>query len=146
MQKIKIIYSLLSLLFLIMGMSIYFFFRNLNNLLLFAWLPKPEFLLTTPLISFNTDTIWGYLFVFNMPHGLWCLSGLFVIRAIWLTNIKWRAIYAGIFIAAASSLEISQLSDNRPGTFDTLDLASYGLAVFLESITFHNFTKRRILC
>jgi hypothetical protein len=68
-----------------------------------------------------------------------------VIRAIWLTNIKWRAIYGGIFIAIISILEISQLSENRYGTFDVLDLASYGIFAFIESITYNKFIKRKIL-
>jgi len=68
---------------------------------------------------------------------LWALSGLLVIRAIWLTNAKWRAIYGGVFIAAASSFEISQMSENIPGTFDVLNIASYGVSAFLESMTYN---------
>jgi len=87
MKKIRITYGLLALLFLVMGMCIYLLFRDLNNIVLFDLVPKPSFL-ATPLISLNTDTIWGYLFVFNLPHGLWCLSGLLIIRAIWLTGVN----------------------------------------------------------
>jgi len=144
MKKIRATYGLLALLFLFMGMCIYLLFRDLNNIALFDWMSKPSFL-ATPLISLNTDTIWGYLFVFNLPHGLWCLSGLLIIRAIWLTGVKWRAVYGGIFLTIISAIEISQLSENRHGTFDVLDLASYGVSAFLESVTYNKFIKRRVL-
>ena len=127
-----------------MGMCIYLFFRDLGAIALFAWMRKP-LLLDTPLIPSNTDAVWGRLFVFNLPHGLWALSGLLIIRAIWLTDVKWRAVYGGIFLAIVSALEIGQLSENRHGTFDVLDLASYGVAAFVESMTYNKFVKRRAL-
>jgi len=126
------------------GVAVYAFFRNLDNIVLFRYFPKPSFL-PTPHIPLGTDNPWGYVFVFNLPHGLWCLSGLLVIRAIWLTDTKWRAVYGGAFVAAASSIEVSQLSENLPGTFDVLDLASYGIAAFSESIMYNTFVKRRIV-
>jgi len=43
LKKFKAIYGLLSLSFLIVGICIYLLFRNLDNLLLFAWAPTPEF-------------------------------------------------------------------------------------------------------
>ena len=96
-------------------------------------------------IPVRTDTLLSYLLIFNLPHGLWCLSGLLVIRAIFLTDIKWRAIYAGIFLVIISALEISQLNENRNGTFDVLDLASYGFFAFVESIAYNKFIRRRKL-
>jgi len=163
MKKIRVAYVLLSLLFLIMGMCIYLFFRDLNNIALFSWMPNfplpdntpldsclcrsptPLPFLGTRLIPINTDTILGRLFVFNLPHGLWSFAGLLVIRAIWLTNVKWRAVYGGIFLAVISVLEISQLSENRHGTFDVLDLASYGVSAFVESMAYNIFIRRRVL-
>jgi len=126
------------------GVAIYALFRNIDDMVMFRYVPKPSFL-ATPHIQLCTDTPWGYLFVFNLPHGLWCLSGLLVIRAVWLTNTKWRAVYGGIFVAAASSLELGQLSEHLPGTFDVYDLGSYGIATFSESIVYNKFTKRRVI-
>jgi hypothetical protein len=142
--KFKLAYCLAALVAFIGGVLIYAFFRNINNLVIFNFLPKPSFL-ESLYIPLGTNSIWAYLFVFNLPHGLWCLAGLLVIRAIWLTNIKWRAIYGGIFIAIISIFEISQLSEKRHGTFDVLDLTSYGVFAFVESITYNKFIKRRIL-
>jgi len=152
---------LLSFLFLVMGMCIYLFFRDLSNIALFSWIPRlsladayldscqcrsPTILpfLDTPLVSVNTGTILGRLFVFNLPHGLWSFAGLLAIRAIWLTSVKWRAVYGGIFLAVISALEISQLSENRHGTFDVLDLASYGVSAFVEGMTYNIFIRRRV--
>ena len=144
MTKPRVIYCCLSFLCLGMGMCIYLFFRDLSGISLFAWLPwlsLPDF----PHVPFDTGSALGYLFVFNLPHGLWCLSGLLAIRAIWLASAKWRAVYGGIFLAVISALEISQLSENRHGTFDVLDLASYGVAAFVESMTYNKFIRRRVL-
>jgi hypothetical protein len=141
--NIRLAYCLAALAAFTGGGMIYAFFRNIDSMILFQYITKPS-LFATP-VSFNTDTIWGYLFVFNLLHGLWCLSGLLVIRAIWLTNAKWRVIYGGTFIAVASFLEIMQLNESFPGTFDKLDLASYGVFALLESITYNKFVKRRIL-
>jgi len=70
---------------------------------------------------------------------------LLVIRAVWLTSVKWRAVYAGVFLAVASLAEIMQLNEHIPGTFDLYDLASYGVFAFLESMTYNKFTRRRVL-
>jgi hypothetical protein len=137
-KKIKLFYCLAALAAFAAGVAIYVVFRNTNNLVLFKYFPTLSFL-SLPPVPVNTNTWWGYLFVFNMPHGLWCLSGLLVIRAIWLTNTKLRAIYAGIFLVVISALEISQISEHRNGTFDVLDLASYGVFAFVESFAYNVF-------
>ncbi|MCL2232242.1 MAG: hypothetical protein FWB99_04105 [Treponema sp.] len=143
LKKIRLIYISLSFLLLTMGMCGYLFFRDFSSIVLFAWMPGLP-VPASPHIPLSTDTIWGYLLVFNLPHGLWSLSGLLVIRAIWLTDTKWRAIYGGIFFVVISALEISQLSEDRRGTFDTLDLASYGVSAFVESITYNLFIRRKL--
>jgi len=143
-RNIRVAYFLAALAAFLGGVAIYTFFRNIDNMVLFRHIPQLSFL-ATPHIQLATDTIWGHLFVFNLLHGLWCLSALLVIRAVWLTDTKWRAIYGGIFIAIASILEIAQLNENIPGTFDRLDLAAYGIAAFLESIMYKTFTHRRIV-
>ena len=144
LKNIKLAYRLVAIVACFGGVAIYAFFRNIDNIVLFQYFPKPAFLASLG-VPLNTGTVWGYLFVFNLPHGLWCLSGLLVIRSIWLTNIKWRAIYAGIFLAVISALEISQLSEIRHGTFDMLDLAAYGVFAFMESITYNKFIRRKVL-
>jgi len=143
-KSLKLVYCLVAFVVFVGGIAIYALFRNIDHMVLFRYFPKPLFL-AVPHIQLNTNTTWGYLFVFNLPHGLWCLSGLLVIRAIWLTNARWRAIYGGTFIMLASSLEILQLSETIFGTFDALDLASYGIAFLLEEITYNKLIRRKIL-
>ncbi|MCL2722461.1 MAG: hypothetical protein FWD47_14115, partial [Treponema sp.] len=123
-SQIKLIYCFAAFTFFTCGVLIYVLFRNTDNLIIFKYILRPSFMDSLP-IPVRTDTLLSYLLIFNLPHGLWCLSGLLVIRAIFLTDIKWRAIYAGIFLVIISALEISQLNENRNGTFDVLDLASY---------------------
>ena len=126
------------------GVAIYACFRNINNMLLWQFLPKPK-LQDLELIHINTNSIWLYLFSYNLPNGLWCLSGLLLIRASWLTNKKYEISYRVIWISATAIFEIMQLVEIIPGTFDLLDLASIGIFAFLESIIFTMFVKRRIL-
>ena len=143
-EKIQLIYCFIAFMAFIGGVLIYVFFRDTGNLVVFKFFPKPSFLelLSAPV---KPDTLPGYLFVFNLPHGLWCLSGLIVIRVIWLTNFKWRVIYGCIFLVVISALEISQLSAKRNGVFDVFDLASYGFFAFVESLAYNKFIRRRIL-
>jgi len=143
-KRFRLAYCFAALAVFLGGVAIYAFFRDIDNMVLFRYFPRPPFP-SAPQTWLGTNTIWGYLFVFNLPHGLWCLSGLLVIRAIWPTNIKCRALYAGLFLAAASLAEIMQLIETVPGTFDPRDLASYGVSAFLESMTYNKITRRSVL-
>ena len=83
--------------------------------------------------------------LFSLPDGLWFLSGLLFIRALWLTNAQWRNLYFGIFAAAAFVLEIGQNFSLMPGTFDALDILFMGIFAFMESVIFNLFVKRRMV-
>jgi len=142
-NRIKLTYFVSAFAALLAGIAIYAIFRNINNMIVFQFFPKPKFL-NSLYFQVNTDVLWIYLFVYNLPHGLWCLSILLIIRAIWMHNNTWRIFYSVSFIAAAIVLEIAQFLEIVPGIFDMLDLASYGFSAFIESIIFNLFTKRRI--
>ena len=126
------------------GVAIYALFRDIGSMALFRHFSPPR-LLPAPLALPGMDAALGRMLVFNLPHGLWCLSGLLAIRAIWLANAKWRALYAGLFLAAASLAEIMQMTGAAPGTFDPRDLASYAAAAFLESMTYRKIARRSVL-
>ena len=128
---------------LLSGIAVYVFFRNFD-MILFRFIPKPVFL-GTLFIPVKNDSITSSLLLFNLPDGLWFLSGALFIRALWLTNAKWRILYFGIFAAVALALEIGQNFSFAPGTFDALDILFMGLFAFLESIVFNLFIKRRII-
>ena len=140
-EQIKLTYYIASPVVFIGGTAIYVFFRNINNMILFCFLSKPSFL-SSLYIPIKTDSILFYMFIYNLTYGLWCLSGLLLVRAIWLHNTKWRAIYGGIFITVVMSYVLLKIPGIIPGTFDVLDLIFMGFFAFLESIIFNTFIRR----
>jgi hypothetical protein len=143
-KRLIIVYYVLAVFVFMTGMAIYTFFRNIDNMIMFRFFSKPSLLsmLNNPI---KTDTIWSYMFVYNLPYGLWCFSGLLIIRALWLTNTKWRIIYGTIFIAIVMFYVILKLPKLIPGTFDVLDLLCMGFFAFVESLIFNMFIRRKIL-
>jgi len=143
MKQLKFTYFIAAFAVLLSGVTIYTFFRNINNMFLFQFIQKPFFL---DLLhkTVKTESLWLNMFIYNLPYGLWCLSGLLLIRSIWLSNEKWRAIYSGLFITIIMSYVILKLPGIIPGTFDVLDIFFMSLFAFVESITFYFFIKRRI--
>ena len=137
----KLSYYIAAFMAIFSGMAIYAFFRNTNNMLLFRFLPKWSFRNSLD-ISIEPDSIWSYIFIYNLPYGLWCLSGLLFIRAVWLINTKWRKIYGGIFITIVMFYVFLKLPGIIPGTFDVLDLIFMGSFAFLESMIFNMFIRR----
>ena len=143
MKRLKLAYYIAAFTAFLGGVAIYAFLRDINNMLLFHFFPKIPFL-SARYIPVKTDAIWSNMFLYNLPDGLWCLSGLLLVRATWLVNTGWRVIYGGIFIVIALSFEIAQLSANIPGTVDVLDLVFMGSFAFLESIIFNMFIRRYV--
>ena len=125
------------------GMAIYAFFRNIDGLIVFRFLPKPGFLDGFP-IPLNTENLFVYIFLFQRPDVLWFLSGLFIIRAIWIYKKKWMQIYIIAFSIIAITNELLQISPYIPGTFDILDLLFICISAFLESVFYYRIIFRRI--
>ena len=125
------------------GFFIYVFFREVNSILLFHFFPIYSSL-GTLYIPVNGDSIWMPIFLYNLPDGLWFMSGLLAIRAVWLTNYKWRAIYCGIYLIIALFMELIQLFNDIPGTFDVLDLIFMAVFYLAESVISNMLTKRSI--
>jgi len=144
LRRPKLVYCIAAFIVFMGGAYIYAFFRNISNMVMFRFFPEPSFLATlyTPL---QTDSIWSCMFVYNLPYGLWCFSGLLLVRGIWLHNEKWRVIYGGIFIAVVMLYVILKIPGIIPGTFDVLDLIFMGFFAFLESIIFNIFIRRNLL-
>jgi len=141
--RLKLAYYIVAIVVLLGGMAIYVFFRNTNNMFLFLFLPKWS-LINTLYFPIKANLIWSDMFIFNLPYGLWCLSGLLFIRAVWLTNTKWGNIYGIIYIAIVMSYVFLKLPGIIPGTFDVLDLIFMGSFAFLESIIFNMFIRRKL--
>ena len=141
--RIRLLYCIAGFVALFGGIAIYTFFRN-HDMVLFRFIPRPAFL-DALFIPVNNDSIASSVLIFNLPDGLWVLSGMLFIRALWLTNAKWRAIYFGIFAAAALMFETGQIFHTVQGTFDVLDILFMGIFAFTESIIFNLFIKRRMV-
>jgi hypothetical protein len=143
MKKFKLLYYIFAFFALLIGIVLYAFFRNIDNLIIFQFIEKPV-ILSTLSIDYRPSSFLGNIIIYNLPDGLWCLSLLLLIRAVWINHSKSRMIYSGIFIVAAIVIEVAQLPSNIHGTFDVLDLLSYGFFAFVESLIFKLFIKRRI--
>jgi len=143
MKRIKTFYGLLSLLTLIVGMVIYLLFRDLNNIILFAWISKPQFLKTI-LVPLQ-PSIFADILRCNLPDMLWFVSAVLLLRFIWFYKAKEQTAYIWCFYGIALALEIGQLSEKVPGTFDWLDLLFFGIGAFVEGLLYKIFITRRII-
>ena len=140
-NKIKLHFGVISALLLLSGMLIYLLFRSFDNMVLFAWMPKPAFL-ETVLIPLKPSIFSNFL-RYYLPDILWFLSGILFLRFIWFDRIKIQKAYLWCFYGVGLVIEICQLSDNVPGTFDWLDLFFMFIAAFTESLVYKKFFLRR---
>lgn len=139
---IKRVYRALSSIFLLTGISVYLLFRN-TDVLLFEWFENIRWLnrIYFPLNT-KSNAMLSFL-VYTVPDGLWFLSGVFLIRSIWLMNIRYSKLYVSIFFIMAVLFEFSQVFEIIPGTFDVLDLFFLGFTAFVESRIYRYFITRR---
>ncbi|MCL2193313.1 MAG: hypothetical protein FWB78_07955 [Treponema sp.] len=143
MKKVRAAYALLSALFLVMGMCIYLLFRDLDNLVLFAWIPKPEFA-GSALVQLSPSALSNVL-KYNSAGMLWFVSGILFFRFAWFHRAKEQKVYIGCFYAVGGIIEICQLSQRVPGTFDLLDLVFMGIGAFGEGLLYNTFVKRKMV-
>ena len=141
-RRLRLTYGIAAFLAFLAGVIIYVFFRN-PDIVLFQIIPKPAFF-TMRNFSVSADTVPMSMLLFNVPDGLWFLSGLLAIRAVWLTNQKWRLIYFVLFMVIAFTMEISQIFEGVAGTFDVFDMVFMAFFAFVESIIFNIFIRRSV--
>ena len=136
-KKRRRIYLLLSLCSLMLGFCAYVLFRESD--LLINDIFNIRF--------FNTRKFDNLIFIdfikYNLPDGLWLLSGILLLRSIWISNQKVSQIYTGVFILIAFLFELGQISF-IPGTFDVMDLIIMVIFAFCEQITYKIFIRRLI--
>ena len=141
MKKIRLTYGLLSLFSLILGICIYLFFRDLSNMIIFKFIPKPEFA-ENVLIQLK-PSIFSYVLKFNFPYMLWFLSGILLMRFIWYFNNKVQKIYVLCIYCIGCMYVLCKMSEKFPGTFDWLDLLFMGIGAFVEGVIHKHFVQRR---
>jgi len=137
------LYGLLSIMTLLTGIVIYLLFRDINNMILFSWIPKPVSI-GTALLPLR-PSLFSNILKFNLPDMFWFLSAILFLRFIWFYRIKIQKVYIHFFYAIAVIFEISQLSKKVPGTFDWLDLLFMGIGAFVEGLLYNIFTRRRFV-
>lgn len=113
---------------LFIGGMIYLIFR-IETLLMFKWFavvsldPPIEYLREMTLTTKNKLPEW---FLFSLPDGLWIFSYVTLILYIWKNNItRQNAIWICITPLIIILVEIGQLFNITPGTFDLNDLTFY---------------------
>ena len=126
---------------LLAGIVIYFLFRDLNNIVLFKWIPQPE-LLKTVLKPLKPSIFVDFL-RYRLPDTLWFVSAILFLRFLWFYKAKTQTAYIVCFYCLGLVLEISQLSKKVFGTFDWFDLLFMGIAAFVEGLLYKIFTTRR---
>jgi len=140
MKKVRTLFFL-SLSSLIFGMVIYLLFRDLRNMVVFTWIPKPDFP-GTILIPLK-PSICSDILRYHLPDMLWFMSGILFLRCIWFYKLKEQTVYIICFYAIGLVIEISQLSEKVPGTFDWLDLLFLCIGAFVEGLLYKFFILRR---
>ena len=143
MKKIRVFYGLVSLFVLIGGMCIYLLFRDLNNMILFKFISKPEFAKTV--IIQLKPSILSYVLKYNFPYVFWFLSGILLMRFIWFFNYKVEKIYVFCLYSIGFMYVLCKMLEKFPGTFDWLDLLFMGIGAFVEGLLYNIFVKRRIV-
>jgi len=125
------LYFFLSVFTIICGFLMYYFLKNENMLMhqWFGFLPR-----NGSIITFSHSSILTSFFRYNLPDGLWLLSGLLFLRAVWHEQPKTFLVYRWCFLCIAFLLEITQLFNGIAGTFDIFDVVTMGSIALLESI------------
>jgi hypothetical protein len=75
---------------------------------------------------------------YNLCDGLWLLSGILFLRFLWFNNPDIGGYYIYSFIGIALLLELFQLIEHFPGTFDIFDIFTMVFFALLERCT-NNF-------
>lgn len=123
---------LISIIFLFIGGLIYLGWRS-GNLVMFQLLRKWGMLdLLTSIRDMGTRYSLFEWIKYSIPDGLWLLSYMFIIDAIWHNNkhILYYVFLWSLPIIAIMS-EILQYTEIVPGTFDIVDLSCYLIAIII---------------
>ena len=142
MKRTRLSYGLLSLGTLLAGIAIYILFRDLNSIVLFTWIPKPQSF-GTVLVPLKPSAL-TYFLRYHLPDTLWFVSAILFLRFLWFYKAKTQTAYIVCFYGIGLVMETSQLSEKVPGTFDLLDLLFMGIGAFVEGLLYKLFTTRRL--
>jgi len=137
-KKRRLILLMSSVLALFAGALCYYMFRNSN--IIFFQLFKIK--ITHANIRLADNFITSFI-KYNLCDGLWLLSGILFLRFLWFNNPAIGAHYITVFIGVALLLELLQLTDYFPGTFDIVDIFTMALCALLEHCINYILPHRR---
>jgi hypothetical protein len=140
--RIRVFFLLTAFSVFATGVLIYSLFRN-ADLVIYKLLKKPDFLIGLYL-HFPVGNCLIDFAVYSVPDGLWLLSCILCLRALWLENTEVCGLYVFITCIVAAIFEVCQMFNVLPGTFDIFDLCAMGLAAFGEGVFYTSFLRRRI--
>jgi hypothetical protein len=117
----------LAIIALASGFCLYFFTRTWNFVFFANWFG----VLQNPFLE-GTAAVPDFI-KYNLPDGLWLLSGLWFLRAVWPEGGRACGIWRLLFCLLAVFFELAQRVGLAPGTFDFLDLAIMAVCFLVES-------------
>ena len=123
----RLLYFLLSILCLIIGVGVYYFF-------------KKDILVYESFIGIKKSNLQGYSFANWLPDLCWEISFLFMLSAIWG---NWRLVPNSIKIVTFGLIvgtELLQMQGLLPGTGDIKDILVYFIGFSIFTLLF--LTKR----
>lgn len=114
------------------GGLIYVIYRP-DSLLMFSWFRwlGLEATVNTLRTAYGDISIYSWV-KYSLPAGLWLLSYMLVVDAIWQkSRIPIYYFFIGILPAISILWELFQLLELMPGRFDMIDLLSYIIAILI---------------
>ena len=120
----RLLYFLLSLLCLVIGVGLYYFF-------------KKDVLVYESFIGLKKMNTRGYSFANWLPDLCWEISFLFMLSAVWG---NWRLVPNSIKIVTLSLIigtELLQMSGLLPGTGDIKDILVYFIGFSIFTLLFY---------
>ena len=120
----RLLYFLLSILCLVIGVGVYYFF-------------KKEVLVYESFLGLKKMNIGGYSFANWLPDLCWEISFLFMLSAVWG---NWRLVPNSIKIVALSLIigtELLQMLGVLPGTGDIKDILVYFIGFSIFTLLFY---------
>jgi hypothetical protein len=133
-KHIKTVYFFSSFFMLFFGLIIYLFFRKNDWGFVFYSINYISSL-------FNFGNISPFI-IYNLPDGLWFLSGILLIRSICFFEKHICYFYTILFLFIAIILEIFQLNNSVIGTFDIIDISIIIIFSIIESLIYNIFWRK----
>jgi len=137
-NKQKLTYLTAAVITLLTGVLSYYILRDFN--MLFFQIFKMKF--TYANIRLPDNSFICFL-RYNLCDGLWLLSGILFLRFIWFNAPKTGGYYVNIFIGIALLMELLQLTNLFPGTFDIFDIFTMAFFALSEHCINYFFTIKR---